>query len=336
MPHGTRSSTARILVRALIASEANGVTRRASPVIRATRVGPASHGRSPPSLGGVSTHEVTNQAPPFVGGDFLTDDVALRESVERWAGPAAVADLAPLGILAGTEEAQEHGRLADTHVPVLRTHDARGNRVDEVEFHPSWHWLMTQAVGAGLTAEPWTSASRVRRARAPRRGLRPLVARRGGPRLPRLDDVCRGLGPATRRDRGCPLAARPGEPELRLRHPARGAEGRGHRGHGHDREAGRFGRARQHDPRRPRAGWSAARRDLPPDRSQVVLLGADERRLPRAGPGARRAHLLRRAACPRRRHAQPLRPPAPQGQARQPLERLERGRARRHLGQPDR
>ncbi|MGO4601369.1 acyl-CoA dehydrogenase family protein [Terrabacter sp. 2YAF2] len=106
----------------------------------------------------MSTHEVTNQVPPFVGGDFLTDDVALRESVERWGGPAALADLAPLGRLAGTEEAQEHGRLADTHVPVLRTHDARGNRVDEVEFHPSWHWLMTQAVGAGLTAEPWTSA----------------------------------------------------------------------------------------------------------------------------------------------------------------------------------
>jgi putative acyl-CoA dehydrogenase len=111
---------------------------------------------------------VTNQVPPFVGGDFLADDVALRESVERWAGPAAVAQLAPLGALAGTPEAQEHARLADTNAPVLRTHDSRGNRVDEVEFHPSWHWLMTQAVGAGLTAEPWTtspgSGAHVRRA----------------------------------------------------------------------------------------------------------------------------------------------------------------------------
>ncbi|KRC89937.1 DNA alkylation response protein [Terrabacter sp. Root85] len=105
----------------------------------------------------MSTHEVTNQVPPFVGGDFLSDDVALREAVERWAGTAAISDLAPLGALAGTPEAQEHGRLADTNPPVLRTHDARGNRVDEVDFHPSWHWLMTQSVGAGLTAEPWTS-----------------------------------------------------------------------------------------------------------------------------------------------------------------------------------
>ncbi|MER7070679.1 acyl-CoA dehydrogenase family protein [Terrabacter sp. NPDC000476] len=116
----------------------------------------------------MSTHDVTNQVPPFVGGDLLADDPALLEGVRRWAGPAAVEDLAPLARLAGSEEAQEHGRLADTHRPVLRTHDARGNRVDEVEFHPSWHWLLTQATGAGLTAEPWTrpprSGAHVRRA----------------------------------------------------------------------------------------------------------------------------------------------------------------------------
>ncbi|GAA5028499.1 acyl-CoA dehydrogenase family protein [Terrabacter aeriphilus] len=111
---------------------------------------------------------MTNQVPPFVGGDFLADDPALLEGVRRWAGPAAAEDLAPLARLAGSEEAQEHGRLADTHRPVLRTHDARGNRVDEVAFHPSWHWLLTQATGAGLTAEPWTlpprSGAHVRRA----------------------------------------------------------------------------------------------------------------------------------------------------------------------------
>ncbi|WP_461048152.1 acyl-CoA dehydrogenase family protein [Terrabacter koreensis] len=107
----------------------------------------------------MSTHEVTNQAPEYVGGDFLADDVALAEAVARWAGQSAMQELAALGRLAGSAQAQEHGRLADAHRPVLRTHDARGNRVDEVEFHPSWHWLMTQAVGAGLTAEAWLSPS---------------------------------------------------------------------------------------------------------------------------------------------------------------------------------
>ena len=81
--------------------------------------------------------------PPFVGGDFLADDVALREARGALGRRprAAARPRARSARLAGTEEAQEHGRLADTHPPVLRTHDARGNRVDEVEFHPSWHWL---------------------------------------------------------------------------------------------------------------------------------------------------------------------------------------------------
>jgi putative acyl-CoA dehydrogenase len=38
---------------------------------------------------------------------------------------------------------------------VLHTHDRFGNRVDEVEFHPAWHELMTVAVRHGLHAAPW-------------------------------------------------------------------------------------------------------------------------------------------------------------------------------------
>jgi putative acyl-CoA dehydrogenase len=38
---------------------------------------------------------------------------------------------------------------------VLRTHDRYGHRIDEVDFHPHWHDLMTVAVGNGLHAAPW-------------------------------------------------------------------------------------------------------------------------------------------------------------------------------------
>ena len=45
--------------------------------------------------------------------------------------------------------------LANEHHPELTPYDRYGNRVDEVRFHPSWHWLMQRAVGHGLAARPW-------------------------------------------------------------------------------------------------------------------------------------------------------------------------------------
>jgi putative acyl-CoA dehydrogenase len=40
---------------------------------------------------------------------------------------------------------------------VLRTHDRYGHRIDEVEFHPAWHKLMTLGVEHELHSLPWTS-----------------------------------------------------------------------------------------------------------------------------------------------------------------------------------
>jgi putative acyl-CoA dehydrogenase len=85
-------------------------------------------------------------------------------AVTAFGGPHAdriVDAITPMGALAGSAEAREHWHLANENEPVLRTTDRYGNRVDEVEFHPSWHWLMTQGVGFGLTAEPWLSQSPV-------------------------------------------------------------------------------------------------------------------------------------------------------------------------------
>ncbi|MGC5051523.1 isovaleryl-CoA dehydrogenase [Micromonospora sp. DT48] len=102
----------------------------------------------------MSTHEVFNQVPPLVGHD-TADEPALLDALEREGAGWATAELHELGRLAGTEEAAEHGRLANEHPPVLRTHDRYGHRIDEVEFHPSWHELMRTAVTHGLHAAPW-------------------------------------------------------------------------------------------------------------------------------------------------------------------------------------
>jgi putative acyl-CoA dehydrogenase len=100
------------------------------------------------------THEVFNQSPPLTGYDVAIDSAlldGLRREGADWAEPG----LHELGRRAGSGQAQEWGRLANENPPVLRTHDRFGNRIDEVEFHPAWHELMTVAVGAGLQAAPW-------------------------------------------------------------------------------------------------------------------------------------------------------------------------------------
>ncbi|WP_181772086.1 acyl-CoA dehydrogenase family protein [Amycolatopsis pittospori] len=101
-----------------------------------------------------STHEVTNQVPPLAEYDVAADP-ALLEALKRADAGWAVAEVHALGRLAGSEQAQEWGRLVNENEPVLRTHDRVGNRIDEVEFHPYWHELMDVAVSYGLHAAPW-------------------------------------------------------------------------------------------------------------------------------------------------------------------------------------
>lgn len=105
-----------------------------------------------------------NQATPLIGHNVATSDHALLDAVNAFAGEhseSVIEALTPIGALAGSAEAREHWHLANENEPVLHTTDRFGNRVDEVEFHPSWHWLMEQGVSFGLTAEPWTSQSPV-------------------------------------------------------------------------------------------------------------------------------------------------------------------------------
>ncbi|MGN6613098.1 MAG: acyl-CoA dehydrogenase family protein [Angustibacter sp.] len=105
----------------------------------------------------MATHEVTNQVPPLEGHDVFGDDQALVEAVSRYGAERALGDLHDLGRLAGTAHAQRLGDDANTFTPRLVTHDPRGVRVDEVEFHPAWHELMTTAVAQGLAGAPWVT-----------------------------------------------------------------------------------------------------------------------------------------------------------------------------------
>ncbi|MBV2352850.1 DNA alkylation response protein [Streptomyces sp. J2-1] len=101
-----------------------------------------------------ATHDVVNQPPPLAPYDASTD-AALLEGLRREGAGWAEEDVRRVGRAAGGAEAQEWGELANRHEPELRTHDRYGNRIDEVEFHPSWHHLMRTAVAEGLAGAPW-------------------------------------------------------------------------------------------------------------------------------------------------------------------------------------
>jgi putative acyl-CoA dehydrogenase len=103
------------------------------------------------------THTVENQVPPLEGLDVFSSNLPLLEALEREGAGWARERASALGVLIGGEPQQLWGRQANENRPVLRTHDRYGHRIDEVEFHPAWHKLMTLGVEHELHSLPWTS-----------------------------------------------------------------------------------------------------------------------------------------------------------------------------------
>ncbi|HEY3734731.1 MAG TPA: acyl-CoA dehydrogenase family protein [Streptosporangiaceae bacterium] len=107
-----------------------------------------------PSASHAATHEVTNQVPPLIDYD-ASADAPLLEGLQREGAGWAEHDVRRLGRLAGSAQAQQWARDADRFEPELRTHDRYGHRIDEVEYHPSYHRLMEVAVAEGGAGSAW-------------------------------------------------------------------------------------------------------------------------------------------------------------------------------------
>ncbi|HET9236553.1 MAG TPA: isovaleryl-CoA dehydrogenase [Oligoflexus sp.] len=102
------------------------------------------------------THEVTNQSPALLDYNLYLQDHALREALQREGASWAAPQLEQWGAELGRAEAHDNGRLANEYPPVLKTFDARGHRVDQVEFHPAWHQLLHDVARRGLHTGPWS------------------------------------------------------------------------------------------------------------------------------------------------------------------------------------
>jgi putative acyl-CoA dehydrogenase len=101
------------------------------------------------------THDVFNQSPPFENVNLFTTDRPLMQAVEREGAGAAADRLTRFGAVCGSAEAFERGRLANEFPPRLKTFDAKGRRLDVVEFHPAYHECMQISCGAGLHSSVW-------------------------------------------------------------------------------------------------------------------------------------------------------------------------------------
>src|SRR5581483_8997156 len=107
-----------------------------------------------------TTHAVENQ-PPLLGAyDAYLTDLPLREAVAREGGGWAEAELKAFGPIAGGELMQL-GYTANENKPKLRSFDRYGNRLDEVEFHPSYHRIMELSIGHGTPNFAWRNESKV-------------------------------------------------------------------------------------------------------------------------------------------------------------------------------
>lgn len=107
-------------------------------------------------MSALGTHEVTNQAAEFAGRNVYLIDTPLREAILREAGPWLDARMTKLGAIAGSEEFQELGALANRYPPELVSFDRFGRRLDEVRFHPAYHRLMATAMEHEIHDISWT------------------------------------------------------------------------------------------------------------------------------------------------------------------------------------
>ena len=105
-----------------------------------------------------ATHEVFNQPLPLADVNLFDTNRPLQDAVRFNARGADLARLKAVGALAGSATMQNEARLANAHLPQLRTHDRYGHRIDEVEFHPGYHALMRGATEAGLHGTPYAAA----------------------------------------------------------------------------------------------------------------------------------------------------------------------------------
>ena len=101
------------------------------------------------------THEVENM-PPYMGNqDLWKNDKNLRDAVNREGAGWAEKNLSAFGHLMGCTEMFDHAEKANKNPPELKAFDQYGNRINYVDYHPSYHHLLGVAIKNEIPSFAW-------------------------------------------------------------------------------------------------------------------------------------------------------------------------------------
>lgn len=104
---------------------------------------------------GAATHHVENQPPWRVDVDEFALNAPLVSAVDAFGAGWATAALGEAGAVVGSAGFQRDAQLANVHTPVAHSHDRWGYRLDEVEYDPSYHRVISEAVAHGAHTSAW-------------------------------------------------------------------------------------------------------------------------------------------------------------------------------------
>lgn len=104
---------------------------------------------------GAATHHVENQPPWRVDVDEFALNAPLVSAVDAFGAGWATAALGEAGAVVGAAGFQRDAQLANVHTPVAHSHDRWGYRLDEVEYDPSYHRVISEAVAHGAHTSAW-------------------------------------------------------------------------------------------------------------------------------------------------------------------------------------
>lgn len=99
-----------------------------------------------------------NQPPELKDYNLYTSDPVLRRAVARGNAQWRDAELVRQGAEYGAEATLRAAEDANQHEPELQALSPRGERVDQVKFHPSWHTMMAMARRNGIANLPFVDA----------------------------------------------------------------------------------------------------------------------------------------------------------------------------------